>query len=354
MPARAMINDSLIDDSNSSQHSMKLSRAREILRAEAKALQSLILHLPACFAEAVDQICSCAGCVVVTGIGKAGIVAQKLSASLSSTGTPSHFLHASEAVHGDLGCVRSHDVVVLLSYSGETEEVIKLLPTVNGTAAATIAITGDSQCTLAQGVDIAIPIGKHSEACHLGLAPSTSTTLMIALCDALALVVSEQRSFTREQFARFHPGGSLGRKLALVSDAMRPKEECRIASQEVTVREVFVGLSRPGRRTGAIMLLDDERLVGIFTDSDLARLLEQQEDHLLDQPIRDLMTKNFHTITSTSRFEDALKIMSQFKISELPVVDDGASPARDRRHYRCCRCDQQRNQERIATPNSAH
>ena len=305
----------------------RLCRAQEILRQEAAALTTLAEDLSGHFDTASKLIEACAGCVVVTGIGKAGIVGQKLAASLSSTGTPSHFLHPSEAVHGDLGCVRSQDVVVLMSYSGETEEVIRLIPSLNATASATIAITAHNESTLARSVDVVLPVGKHPEACNLGLAPSTSTTLMIAVSDALALVASESRCFSQEQFAQFHPGGSLGRQLSLVLDVMRPKEQCRLAEQHRTVREVLVRISRPGRRTGAIMLTDEAgKLSGIFTDSDLARLLERQQDNQLDAPIQDLMTTKFHTVIGTSRFSEAVRIMSDYKISELPVVDSQGYP----------------------------
>lgn len=324
MPARAFPTEPSVATGDPTE---LLERAKEILRGEAQALEALSQTFPASFPAAVERILNCSGCVIVTGIGKAGIVGQKLAASLSSTGTPSHFLHPGEAVHGDLGCVRSQDVVVLLSYSGETEEVVRLLALLNAVATSTIAITAHDESTLARSVDLVVPIGRHPEACSLGLAPSTSTTLMMGLCDALALVVSERRAFSREQFAQFHPGGSLGRQLALVADVMRPKDECRMASQDLSVRDVLVQISRPGRRTGAIMLLDQEhQLKGIFTDSDLARLLEHGQDALLDAPIRELMTTQFHTVLGTSRYEDAVQVMSEYKISELPVVDDKGFP----------------------------
>lgn len=306
----------------------RLERAHEILSAEIAALGALADQLDSAFESAVDRILECPGKVIVTGIGKAGIVGQKLSASFSSTGTPSHFLHPGEAVHGDLGCVRAGDVVVLLSYSGETEEIIRLLPPLNAIAATTIAITAKRTSTLGQSVDLALPLGKHPEACRLGLAPTSSTTSMMALGDALALVTSECRGFSRDQFARFHPGGSLGRQLMSVRQAMRPLAECRVASEHLSVREVLVKVNRPGRRTGAIMLLNSAgKLVGIFTDSDLARLLERQHDGQLDEPISEVMTRHFHTVDSQARFSDAWHLMAERKISELPVVDANGLPA---------------------------
>lgn len=304
-----------------------LARAKQILGEEIAALNRLAQGLDATFVRAVEHLEGCRGCVVVTGIGKAGIVGQKISASLSSTGTPSYFLHPSEAVHGDLGCIRSDDIVLILSYSGETDEVIRLLPSVKETAAATIAITSDSQNTLAKSVDVPLSIGRHREACALGLAPSSTTTLMMALGDALALVVSERRGFTKTQFAKFHPAGSLGRQLTNVKEVMRPLVQCRVASENKTVRQVFVQVSCPGRRTGAIMLTDTGgRLTGIFTDSDLARLLEQSGDERLDAPVASVMSRCFQTIDEDSRLPAALRILSEFKISELPVIDPQGHP----------------------------
>lgn len=298
-----------------------IERGQAVLRAEQRAISDLAEGLDEQFAEAVELLLSCRGCVVVTGIGKAGIIGQKLAASLSSTGTPSYFLHPAEAVHGDLGCLRPADVVLLLSYSGETEEVNRLLPTVRQSAAASIAITAHARSTLATGVDRTLLVGQHQEACPLGLAPSCSTTAMLALGDALALVVSEQRGFTREQFAKFHPAGGLGKQLTRVEEVMRPLGECRVALETHTVRQVLIHVGRPGRRTGAIMLTSaGGSLAGIFTDSDLARLLETAHESLLDQPVAAVMTRKLQTITAGSYLPDAMRLLAQRKISELPVV----------------------------------
>lgn len=305
----------------------KLRRAREVLRVEIAALEKLEAELDANFVAAVDQLVACRGRVIVSGIGKAGIVGQKFAASLSSTGTPSHFLHAAEAVHGDLGCVEASDVVVLFSYSGETQEVIRLLPSLRRQGAVLIAITSSCDNTLAQSVDFVVPIGRHSEACSLGLAPTSSTTLMLAVSDALAVVTSDARGFSRQQFADFHPAGSLGAQLAKVTDVMRPLSECRVASEERSVREVFVQISRPGRRSGAVMLVNQQgKLSGIFTDSDLARILERQSDRALDESVAHVMSRKFHTVSDSSRLPEAIWIIAEFKISELPVVDDQGFP----------------------------
>ncbi len=308
----------------------RLARGREILRAEIAALQFLCGELDECFVSVVDCIEHCTGRVICSGIGKAGIIAQKFAASLSSTGTPSHFLHPAEAMHGDLGCIQGNDVVVLFSNSGETEEVLRLvshLTAGNRSVPTTIAITRQKESSLGSACQLVLPLGRHREACALGLAPSTTTTVMLAVSDAVALVASEVRGFDSHQFARNHPGGNLGRKLTLVRDVMRPVETCRVASQESTVRQVLVRISRPGRRTGAIMLTDDQqRLTGIFTDSDLARLLEQGRDDQLDVPIAQLMSRKFHTISPTAMLTEALQVLANYKISELPVIDDNNQP----------------------------
>lgn len=304
-----------------------IRRGKEILRLESNAISDLAQSLDDAFATAVQILQSCRGSVVVTGIGKAGLVGQKISASFSSTGTPSHFMHPSEAVHGDLGKIRSEDVVLILSYSGETDEVTRLLPSLRELAAYTIAITAKSTSTLAKNVDLAVTLGSMSEACPLGLAPSSTTTAMLALGDALALVTSESRGFTRDHFARFHPAGALGRALTRVEQIMRPIHECRIAHQSHDLRAVLVQLSRPGRRTGAIMLHDDEgRLTGVFTDSDLAKLLERSGESLLDQPISQCMTKSFQVVRQGESLPVALSILADRKISELPVVDSEQRP----------------------------
>ena len=263
----------------------------------------------------------------MTGIGKAGLVGQKIMATLASTGTRSHFLHPAEAVHGDLGRVHGDDVALVLSQSGETDEIVRLLPPLKATRVPIIAITGRAVSTLARAADAVIDLGKVDEACPLGLAPSSSTAAMLAVGDALALVVSRMRGFAREDFARFHPAGNLGLKLSKVEQHMRPRQQCRIAPQEETVRQVLVRVSVPGRRTGATMLVDSNgRLAGIFTDSDLARLFEQRHDDALDAPVRSVMTPHPLQVIHGSLMSEAVAMIAQRKISELPVVDGDGRP----------------------------
>lgn len=305
----------------------QLRFGREVLRQEGDALLGLAAGLHDEFCEATELLCQCAAGVIVTGMGKAGLVGQKITATLASTGTNAHFLHPAEAIHGDLGRVHAENLVLALSFSGETEEITRLLPSIETMGANIIAITGNAESSLAKAATVVLDIGRLREACSLGLAPSTSTTAMMALGDALALVVSRMRGFAPSDFARFHPGGSLGRKLAKVEEVMRPLAECRVALETHSVREVFVCASRPGRRTGAIMLVDVHgSLTGIFTDSDLARLLEHKQDDALDTSIGDLMTRSPATVNQGSLMQTAIDMLAERKISELPVVDDNGKP----------------------------
>lgn len=305
----------------------QLRYGREIIEQESRALAELARRIGPEFIEAVELILGCRGSVIVTGIGKAGLVGQKIMATLASTGTPAHFLHPAEAVHGDLGRIHPEDLLLVLSYSGETEEIVRLLGSFQQLGLPIVAMTASADSTLGRAARVVLSIGPVREACALGLAPSTSTTLMLGLGDALALVVSRMKNFGREDFARFHPAGALGRKLSRVEEHMRPLDQCRVADQGVSVREVFRTVSRPGRRTGAIMLVDGEgRLRGLFTDSDLARLFERKQDHLFDRPISEVMTHQPVTIPIHARMTEAMVLMAQRKISELPVVDEADRP----------------------------
>ena len=305
----------------------QLRYAREIVQQEAQALHRICDGLDNHFCQAADLISNCAGRVILSGMGKAGLIAQKISATLASTGTPSHFLHPAEAVHGDLGRVHADDIVLILSQSGETDEVIQILPALEALNVAILALTGSLDSTLAKRATVTLCLGTLEEAGVLRLAPSTSTTAMLALGDALALVVSHMREFAAEDFARRHPGGSLGRALSLVDDHMRLRTECRIANQQSTIRDVFIAHALPGRRSGATMLVDDSgALAGVFTDSDLARLFERRQEAALDQPISQVMTAQPTTIRAGSRMREAILLIETHKISELPVVDEGRQP----------------------------
>ncbi len=305
----------------------RLAYARDIIRAEAQALQQVADRLDDAFVPAVDLFYRCQGRICITGTGKSADVGQKIAGTLNSTGTRAYLLDATRAVHGDLGMVHPDDVVLALSHSGESEEVVRLLPSLRKMAGAIVALTSNRQSTLARKADVAIILGPLEEVCPLGLAPSTSTTAMIAVGDALAFSLMRQREFTHEDFARNHPAGSLGRKLLQVEAIMRQGNELRLAGCAETVREVFAHVRRFGRRTGAVMLVDaDGKLAGIFTDSDLARLFEQRRDDALDRPIHEVMTRAPITVLAGTRVGAALEILERRKISELPVVDAAGQP----------------------------
>lgn len=307
--------------------SEQLGHARQILERESDAILQVAKRLDAHFCRAAELVYFCKGSVVSSGMGKAGIVAQKISATLASTGTPSQWLHPADAVHGDLGRIQRRDVVLILSQSGETQEIVRLLPWIAELGAPLIAVTGRADSTLGRSATATIELGTLEEACPLGLAPSTSTTAMLAVGDALALTVSRMRGFTRDDFARYHPAGNLGYQLSRVDNHMRPREQCRIAFDSRLIRDVFVSVSLPGRRTGAIMLVDSAgRLSGIFTDSDLARLFERHGENDIDRPIGEVMTSAPLRIQAGSLLVDAVAIMAQKKISELPVVDAEGVP----------------------------
>lgn len=305
----------------------QLDLARQVLRAESEAIKALAERLGEDFLRAVALCRECRGHLVVSGMGKAGLVGQKIAATLSSTGTRSHFLHPAEAFHGDLGTIHPDDVILLLSFSGRTEEIVRLIAPLHSMGNPLIAVTGQPQSPLGRAASVVLDLGPIEEACPLGLAPSSSTTAMLALGDALALVTSRLRRFEPEDFARFHPGGNLGRQLAPVEELMRPLTRCRVASEQQTVRQVLVAASQPGRRTGAIMLVDsDGHLSGLFTDSDLARLFESPVDPALDLPIAEVMTRSPLRVLKGTRLREAVHLLARRHISELPVVDDSGRP----------------------------
>ena len=305
----------------------RLARACSVFHQEAAAIAALEGPLGQDFLNAVEMLLELQGSLIVTGIGKAGLIGQKLAATFASTGTPAHFVHPSEAIHGDLGRFQALDIAIVLSNSGETEEIVRLLPELHSSTAGIIAITARPESVLAKSADAVLLLAGTQEACSHNLAPTTSTAAMLAMGDALAMVVSDERGFKASDFARFHPGGSLGRKLKTVDDVMRSIDECRIASVDASIRDVLVRVARPGRRTGAVMLVDGAgHLAGMFTDSDLAKILERRQDAVLDEPISNVMTRKFSAIQTQARLTDALSILAQRKISELPVVSDEDRP----------------------------
>lgn len=299
-----------------------LAFARRVLRDEAAALSGVRERLDGRIVQAARLVHDCAGGVIVTGMGKAGLVGQKTAATLASTGTRAYPLHPGEAVHGDLGRIREGDVVLAFSQSGETEEVLRILPTIRRIGARLIAVTERATSSLGRSADLCIAMGPIAEACPMGLAPSASTTAMMAVGDALALLVAQMRDFTPEDFALYHPAGNLGRRLTRVEDVMRTGRDVRRAAPEETVRGVFIRLAGPRRRSGAVLVCDSVgRLLGIFTDSDLVRLFEKRRESELDRPIAEVMTVDPFRAVVGSMLGDAVELMKGRKISELPVVD---------------------------------
>jgi len=304
----------------------QLRHAREVLRCEAEAVLALSSKLDGAFCEAADVL-DAAGGVVVTGMGKAGLIGQKVAATLASLGVRARTLHPAEAVHGDLGALHPDDAVLALSHSGETEELVRLLPILKRMGLPLVAVTASASSTLGRGADVTLTIGRLPEAGPFGLAPTTSTTVMLALGDALAVVLAKRRGFTPQQFAAYHPAGNLGRQLALVGEIMRTGDELRVAPEDRTIREVFANVARPGRRTGAVILADaDGRLSGLFTDSDLARLLERRREAQLDRPIAEVMTRGPITVRPEMTLGEVVDLLAARKVSELPVIDAHRRP----------------------------
>jgi arabinose-5-phosphate isomerase len=299
-----------------------LAFARRVLHDESQALAAVRERLDGSIVRAARLVHDCRGGVIVTGMGKAGLVGQKTAATLASTGTRAYPLHPAEAVHGDLGRVRDGDVVLAFSQSGETEEVLRILPAVRRIGASLVAVTERAASSLGRAADVCIAMGEVPEACPLGLAPSASTAAMMAVGDALALLVARMRDFTPEDFALYHPAGNLGRKLTRVEDVMRTGRDVRTAAPEESVRQVFVRLAGPRRRSGAVLVRDGRgMLLGIFTDSDLVRLFEKRREAELDRPIGEVMTANPLRAAAGAMLGDAVELMKARKISELPVVD---------------------------------
>jgi len=304
----------------------RLARAREVLSVEAQAIERLRDRLGDPFLLAVEKVLQCTGRVVVSGMGKAGKIAEKLSATLASTGTPSLFLHPAEALHGDLGRCLKGDVLILMSNSGETDELLRLLPLARLIGTQIVAITSGSQSTLAREADVVLDLGPITEACPLGLAPTASTAAMLALGDALAMVVLESRGFTKDDFALFHPAGSLGRSLLRVRDRMRSGDAVPTVRSGSRVREALAPMGQKGRAGAALVVDGGGMLLGIFTDGDLRRLLQLRGSQFLEGPIDDVMVRSPKTIEADALIAEAERILKEFGIDQLPVVD-GAGKA---------------------------
>lgn len=300
---------------------MFIEEAREVLAIEEQGLASVREQIGEEFNRAVQTILSCPSRLVITGIGKSGIIGQKISATLNSTGTPSFFLHPVEAMHGDLGMVAPSDVVIAISYSGETTELNRLLGSLKKRGTGIIAMTGDSESTLANASDIVLDIKVPMEACPLGLAPTASTTATLAMGDALAVVLLRRKQFQAADFRENHPGGSLGERLKVcVSEVMLTGNAIPSVSNTVSVAEAVTVLNRES--LGAVLIVDDRRKVmGIITDGDVRRAIAEGHN-LNDVPVDNLMTASPVTILATIQAVDALSIMQQHEITILPIVGE--------------------------------
>jgi len=300
---------------------MMIDEAKRVLALEAKAIEAVGERLNGAFNDAVEAILHCEGRVIVMGMGKPGFIAGKLAATLASTGTPSFALHPADATHGDLGMITKNDVILAISNSGETPEIINLLETIKKIGAHLICFTGNLESSLARYSDICLDVSVEQEACPMNLAPTTSTTAALALGDALAVVLIEQRGFKPEDFAFLHPGGSLGKKLLKVEEIMRTGDRAPCVNQEASVHEALLSIT--AARAGCCIVTDSEgALAGIFTDGDLRRYLSTHDGQTFsDVNITAIMTKNPLSIPKNKLAAEAFSLLREKKIDELPVVD---------------------------------
>jgi len=301
----------------------RIERAREIVEREAAAVRQVADRIGPGFLRAIEMILALRGRVVTAGMGKAGFIAQKISATMASTGTPSIFLHPAEAIHGDLGRVDAGDLLLAFSKSGETQELLVMLPHVKAAAVPVVGITQDAKSTLGRHCDLVLEIGRIDEVGPHGLAPSASTTAMLALGDALALVVQDGRCFGPAEFARFHPGGDLGRRLMRVRELMRTGDRNPFVQSGTSVLGAIEVMTRTPGRPGATSIVDaNGHLVGFFTDGDLRRLIERGVQNPRETRIDDAMTKNPRSIGPETFALEALGVLHQFHLDQLPVVDE--------------------------------
>jgi arabinose-5-phosphate isomerase len=301
--------------------SKEIEQAKRVLRIESEAILSLIPRLNQAFTSAVKILFDCRGRAVLTGMGKSGFVANKIAATLASTGTPAFFMHPAEGIHGDLGMVVKGDVVIAISNSGETDEIINLLPAIKRLGVQLISLVGNRNSTLARMSDVTLDVSVAEEACPLGLAPTASTTAALAMGDALAAVLLEQRGFKAEDFALFHPGGSIGRRLLVrVRDLMHKDREVPATKEDALMKDAILEIT--SKKLGVTSIVDDrEALVGILTDGDLRRALERGEN-ILAHPVSQYMTRNPKVIGEEELAAKALQLMETYAITSLLILDD--------------------------------
>jgi arabinose-5-phosphate isomerase len=298
-----------------------LELARNVLRTEAAAILALVDRVNGDFERAVQLLYECRGRVIVTGMGKSGIICRKISATLSSTGTSAFFLHPAEAIHGDLGAIREDDVVLALSYSGETEEILRLLESIRRLGAKLVALTGDPDSTLARAADVTLNCSIAEEACPMNLVPTASTTAALAMGDALAMTLLVRKGFGMEQFASFHPGGRLGRRLMRVENVMHAGDSAPVVRTSTLMPDVVHEMS--SKRLGMTCVVDDRsKLVGVVTDGDLRRLMSRTSD-VVGRSAEEVMTPNPVTLQRSVLAVEALRVMETHKITAVVVVDAG-------------------------------
>ena len=308
-------------------HDDKLKElASRVLAIEAEAITRLTTRIDDRFVQACRLMLNCQGRIVVLGIGKSGHIGGKIAATLASTGTPAFFVHPAEASHGDMGMITTQDVVVALSNSGETDEILTLLPLIKRLGAPLICLTGNPVSTLAGAADVHLDVSVTQEACPLGLAPTSSTTATLAMGDALAVALLEARGFTAEDFARSHPGGRLGRRLLLlIDDVMHTGEQMPRSAPDDLLKDALLEMSRKGLGT-TVVVDQDERVLGIFTDGDLRRTLDRQVD-VHSARVAEVMTHHCKTVAPGTLAAEALRMMQQYKINALPVVNSAGKLA---------------------------
>ncbi len=307
-----------------SEPSHAIDRARRVLEIEGRAVLALADRLDEAFGRAVELLSQTTGKVVVTGLGKSGIIGRKIAATLASTGTPAFFLHAGEGVHGDLGMAVKGDSVISISNSGETREILGMLPLLKRLGLPHVALTGNPRSTLAKNADVVLDVSVKEEACPLALAPTASTTATLAMGDALALELMERRGFREQDFAFLHPAGSLGRRLLRVADLMHRGEQMPLVRSDSRLREAVTEMTV--KRLGTTGIVDDAgKLVGILTDGDLRRILEHRGT-ILDVPVREVMTMNPKTIGEAALGAEAVAVMERHSITALFIVDGRKRP----------------------------
>ncbi len=299
---------------------MSLETAKRVLRIEAAAIADLVGRLDGSFEQAVELLFNCSGRVAVTGMGKSGLIGRKVAATFCSTGTPAYFLHASEALHGDLGVIAAGDVLVAISSSGETEELIELLEAVKRLRIKLVTLSGNLRSTLALASDAVLDIGVKEEACSLNLAPTASTAAALAMGDALAIALLERRGFREEDFAALHPGGRLGTKLRRVEALMHKGDDIPRVTPGTKMPDVIYEMSRKGLGLTAVTE-SDGKLLGIITDGDLRRVMQRRKENVLELSAADCMTRNPVTLGATELAATALRVMEEKKITSVLIVD---------------------------------